>query len=148
MKFAVKKPPQGQHHGFFGSPLILPKVHKRHYPAAASHCHAISLCPVIPYCHGLGIILVSYPQDFCTAFRRFLPFPVSYLKKEGKCGTILLPWVPDFRLQGGTSPKHAVVLQHFSDLRFFIHSELAFLNQNSDFLKLCFACPSAGLLRN
>lgn len=39
-----------------------PKARKRHYPAAASHCHAISLCPVIPYCHGLGIIPVSYPR--------------------------------------------------------------------------------------
>ena len=66
---------RGSTTGFFWSSQH-PKSRKRHYPAAASHCHAISLCPVIPYCHGLGIIPVSYPRIFVPPFSAHLRSPL------------------------------------------------------------------------
>ena len=76
MKSAVKKTATGAAPTVFFWSSQHPKARKRHYPAAASHCHAISLCPVIPYCHGLGIIPVSYPRIFVPPFSAHLRSPL------------------------------------------------------------------------
>lgn len=53
---------------------------------------------------------------FCICFS-------SPLKKEGKCGKILLPWEPDFRLQGATFTQARCCAQTLQRPAVFLFTE-------------------------
>lgn len=138
MKSAVKeKPPKGQRPKLLKPALL--KSSLAPYPAAA-RCIVMQsrFSPFIPYCHDGAM-----KPHFCFLF--FIP----PLKKEGKCGKILLPWEPDFRLQGGTfTQARCCVPNHFSGLRFSYSQRTRFLNPNPVCLSTGSACSIAGSLRN